>query len=520
MAKILVVEDEPDLRETIVDELNDEGHLTIEAGNGLEGLEKLAGDSPDMIISDITMPKMNGYQFFRSVKERFPEHEFTPFIFLSALSDRESQLKGLRLGVDDYLTKPVDFGLLLTKVELNVRRHIAQAKRIAFAEAQVTNFVTASSNGASGPTQTQSLDAILQRPDCKVLAAKFETLPTATLQTLCGDQWSDMSSQILEQAEATIREHLAPNDVLHVTDTNDLLICFAELAEDKLEIQTNFIRDAIWECLFKQTNNEDLASVHARCCAFAPDLANVPEEAILPTIDQQYEQEKEIAGGTEPVTLLQSYQQETLFAQKLLTPANTPSKVKILTFEKGVLKRNRKLMNEGRYDNDFLLKLHEVLFKRLREKRAFREAFAKAVMLLPIRFQMIHDEASRARTIELCQELEKGIGATIIIELIETPDRFRSALASFSPLPVGRQLQFVEMRRLEQLGSLELGQLGELGVAFFSMRFEHVVQQEKEVLRHLIQTFEGHGIKFCIKEIPQDRLDEALDFNAHLYSTQ
>ena len=518
MAKILVVEDEPDLRETIVDELNDEGHLTIEAGNGLEGLEKLAGDSPDMIISDITMPKMNGYQFFRSVKEKFPEHEFTPFIFLSALSDRESQLKGLRLGVDDYLTKPVDFGLLLTKVELNVRRHIAQAKRIAFAEAQVTNFVAASSNGAAEPAP--SLDAILQQPDRKILAAKFETLPTATLQALCGDQWSDMSSQILEQAEATIREHLAPNDVLHVTDTNDLLVCFADLAEDKLEIKTSFIRDAVWECLFKQTNSEELANVHACCRTFVPDLADVPEEAILSTIDQLYEQEQDVASGTDPVALLQSYQQDTLFAQKLLTPANAPSKVKILTFEKEVLRRNRKLMNEGRYDNDFLLKLHQVLFKRLREKRAFREAFAKAVMLLPIRFQMIEDEESRARTVELCQELEKGIGATIIVELIETPDRFRSALASFKPLPVGRQLQFVEMRRLEQLGSLELGQLGDLGVAFFSMRFEHVIQQEKEVLRHLIQTFEGHGIKFCIKEIPQERLDEALDFNAHLYSTQ
>ena len=95
---------------------------TVEAPGGQAGLDRLASEPVDLIISDITMPKMNGYQFFRSVKEQFPEHADTPFIFLTALTDRDSEFKGLRLGVDDYITKPIDFDLLMLRVEIHLRR--------------------------------------------------------------------------------------------------------------------------------------------------------------------------------------------------------------------------------------------------------------------------------------------------------------------------------------------------------------------------------------------------------------
>ena len=127
MAKILVVEDEEILRELIVDQLNDVGHSTFEAGNGREGLDILAKDTPDLIVSDITMPVMNGYQFLRSVREEHLEHARTPFIFMTALSDRESELKGLRLGVDDYITKPIDYEILIARIDANLRRRQMQA---------------------------------------------------------------------------------------------------------------------------------------------------------------------------------------------------------------------------------------------------------------------------------------------------------------------------------------------------------------------------------------------------------
>jgi len=522
MAKILIVEDEPDLRETIVEELKDEGHLTIEAGNGLEGLERLVDETPDMIISDITMPKMNGYQFFRSVKEKYPNHEFTPFIFLSALSDRESQLKGLRLGVDDYLTKPVDFDLLLMKVDLNLRRQLAHSKRLVATDAaSVAPSPPSSEDDDVEPPSTTSFDAIFNRQDGKLLTTKFETISDAKLEAAFGDHAATLSDQIRQHAEAAIRDHLDPDDALHLTSSNDFLVVFAKLPTEDVETKASLIRDAIWEVLFKHSNDEKLASTHARSCALmAGGLSDIEDDAVLPAIDQLFEEARETARDAEAKMLVQSYHHDSLYAQKMLTPTNAASKVKLLTFEKETLKRNRKLLNEGRYHDDFLIELHRGLFQRLRERRAFHEAFAKSVMLLPIRFQMLVNESSRERLVKLCAALEDDFEATIIVELIETPDRFHSSLAQFKPLPIGRQLQFVELRRLEQLGSLELGQLGDLGVAFFSMRFEHVQRQDKDVLRHLIQTFEANGIKFCIKEVPKDQLNEAQEYNAHLYSSQ
>jgi len=132
MAKILVVEDEDELREVIVEELNEVGHKTVEASDGREGLEKLVAEKPDLVLSDITMPKMNGYQFFRSIRENNPEHNHTPFIFLTALSDRNDELKGLRLGVDDYLTKPIDLDLMVARVELGLRRFRAPPEETPF----------------------------------------------------------------------------------------------------------------------------------------------------------------------------------------------------------------------------------------------------------------------------------------------------------------------------------------------------------------------------------------------------
>ena len=170
--------------------LNDEGHITVEAGNGLEGLEKLAVDRPDLILSDITMPEMNGYQFFRTVKERHPEHAETPFIFLSALSDRDDELKGLRLGVDDYLTKPIDFDLLLARVELGLRRRGSLAEHTSLHTPPADSPKQNTGNGG------------------RTLAGKFETISLNAIKEKIGDRWSEISDQILTNAEAVISDQL------------------------------------------------------------------------------------------------------------------------------------------------------------------------------------------------------------------------------------------------------------------------------------------------------------------------
>ena len=112
MAKILVIEDEPELRELIVSELEDFGHRTLEASDGEQGLQKILTERPDIILADINMPKMNGHQLRGVLQNSHPHAAQIPFLFVSALADDADIEDGRMIGVDHYITKPIDFGQL------------------------------------------------------------------------------------------------------------------------------------------------------------------------------------------------------------------------------------------------------------------------------------------------------------------------------------------------------------------------------------------------------------------------
>ena len=122
MISILCIEDETEVRALIVEELKEAGFEVLEATNGREGLESMLAHWPDIVICDITMPEMDGRELLAEIQMNYPELAMTPFIFLTALTDKDTMLEGLRAGADDYLTKPVDFDLLMAKVDGCVKR--------------------------------------------------------------------------------------------------------------------------------------------------------------------------------------------------------------------------------------------------------------------------------------------------------------------------------------------------------------------------------------------------------------
>lgn len=116
MAKVIVIEDEKELRQLIVDELEDAGHEALEAGDGAAGLTAIIEQSPDVIISDIGMPKMDGFELKQKL-QTLPKHSPTPFLFLSALAFQQAIDKGADVGADHYFTKPVNFDDLLSRID-------------------------------------------------------------------------------------------------------------------------------------------------------------------------------------------------------------------------------------------------------------------------------------------------------------------------------------------------------------------------------------------------------------------
>ncbi len=122
MAKIICVEDEPEIREDIVETLELGGHTVFQAENGQLGLEVILRERPDLVISDITMPVLDGLGLLAAIRTQHPEFADMPFVFLSALADRKDQIAGHEQGADEYLTKPVDFDLMHAVINAKLRQ--------------------------------------------------------------------------------------------------------------------------------------------------------------------------------------------------------------------------------------------------------------------------------------------------------------------------------------------------------------------------------------------------------------
>lgn len=121
MKTILVVEDEKELIDNLRILLESEGYHVILAENGVQALREIEQNIPDLIISDIMMPFMNGYELFNKVKKDL-KTKITPFIFLTAKSDMPSLRKGMNLGADDYISKPFVPEDLLQAIKIRLEK--------------------------------------------------------------------------------------------------------------------------------------------------------------------------------------------------------------------------------------------------------------------------------------------------------------------------------------------------------------------------------------------------------------
>lgn len=116
--KVLCAEDEQDIRENIAEILRDEGFEVFEAADGKLGFESFVKNKPDIVISDVMMPGVDGYGLLKSIREsKSVKNNTVPFIFLTALGQKDNVIKGVKLSANDYLVKPIDFDLMIAKIK-------------------------------------------------------------------------------------------------------------------------------------------------------------------------------------------------------------------------------------------------------------------------------------------------------------------------------------------------------------------------------------------------------------------
>lgn len=126
MFKILVVEDDPELNRTVCSYLNQNGYDAVGCLGGNDAYNAMYGDLFDMIISDIMMPGVDGFEFARTVREL---NQDIPILFMTARDDFAAKQQGFRIGIDDYMIKPIDLDELLLRIGALLRRAKIAASR-------------------------------------------------------------------------------------------------------------------------------------------------------------------------------------------------------------------------------------------------------------------------------------------------------------------------------------------------------------------------------------------------------
>jgi DNA-binding response OmpR family regulator len=157
---IVCIDDDRETAGLIAEELIDRGYRVSVAHSGQAGLSAILGGAPDLVLCDVTMPGVSGFDVLERLLEQGPRLGDMPFIFLTAMADREHELRGRQLGADDYVTKPIDFEILHTIIEARlarVARHDVWSRQVGLNERE-TEMLTWAARGKTSAEIARIVD--------------------------------------------------------------------------------------------------------------------------------------------------------------------------------------------------------------------------------------------------------------------------------------------------------------------------------------------------------------------------
>ena len=216
MVKILVCEDDRALNKLVCGYLGDQGYDVTSCQNGEEGLSALEKSTYDLIITDIMMPKLDGFELAESVRIT---DKTTPIVFMSAKDDKPSKMYGYKLGIDDYITKPFDIDELVMKVNAILRR----AKIEAGKEITVGNLTmnieerTAVCDGEEISLTVREFDILF-----KLLSYPKKTFTRSKLMEEFWDYDSSATSRTVDVYMAKLRDKTSGCDGFEILTVHGL----------------------------------------------------------------------------------------------------------------------------------------------------------------------------------------------------------------------------------------------------------------------------------------------------------
>ena len=200
--KILVVDDDLELRELIAFVLRGAGYSIVEAGDGLEAVRRHADERPDLVILDVNLPGIDGFEVCRRIRADFD----TPVMMLTVRGEEADQVRGLDLGADDYLAKPFSPRTLSARVRALLRRGGQERPaQVSAGEILLDPELQTVSVGAAPPVRLTKLEFRLLQ---LMVAAPNRTVPPERLLRHVWGHRSSVDRQLLKQLVHRVRQKL------------------------------------------------------------------------------------------------------------------------------------------------------------------------------------------------------------------------------------------------------------------------------------------------------------------------
>ena len=216
MIKIFVVEDDSDLNRFVSASLRNAGYDVISCFDGLEALEKMNDSKCDLLLTDIMMPRMNGFELAESVRS---SDKTMPIIFMTAKDDKSSKMLGYNIGIDEYVTKPFDIDVLLMTIKAILRRAKIESQK----EITLGNFYmnaeerTATLDGEEISLTVREFDILF-----KMLSYPKKTFTRSALMAEFWDYDSSTTSRTVDVYMAKLREKTSNCDGFEIATVHGL----------------------------------------------------------------------------------------------------------------------------------------------------------------------------------------------------------------------------------------------------------------------------------------------------------
>lgn len=234
VSRIVCIEDDEWFLQDMVEALREAGHEVIAALTGEQGLDAIENHHPDLILADMTLPDVSGLDVMNKVRSEDSRFADVPFVIVSGKNEQEAMLESLSAGADEYLTKPIDFNVLLSKVDAMLRQVTRMLERkqdehvklyraltkIALDAAPLTDCVAEIALVGTMPTSMQELRKDLERLGCLVLVFEsgqrfIELLDDLDIDVAIISHFtSDMQGELVVRAVGQSRMKRQPSLVL------------------------------------------------------------------------------------------------------------------------------------------------------------------------------------------------------------------------------------------------------------------------------------------------------------------